>query len=100
MPDAVWERIKLHFTRTELVDLKLLVNAIDAWNRFVIAFRTLPVTNTRERCVAVNNILAASVINVDWIPPIEGPIHGKRIYKSFCFPQAATREYPVLVVGG
>ena len=40
--DDVWERVKPHFTPAELVDLTLLVNTINAWNRFAIAFRKLP----------------------------------------------------------
>ena len=42
VPDDVWERVKPHFTPAELVDLTLLVNTINAWNRFAIAFRKLP----------------------------------------------------------
>jgi AhpD family alkylhydroperoxidase len=42
VPDEVWERVKPHFTPEELVDLTLLVNAINAWNRFAIAFRKYP----------------------------------------------------------
>lgn len=42
VPDDVWERIKPHFTPEELVDLTLLVNAINSWNRFAIAFRAQP----------------------------------------------------------
>lgn len=42
VPDAVWARVQPHFTPTELVDLTLLVNTINAWNRFAIAFRKRP----------------------------------------------------------
>jgi AhpD family alkylhydroperoxidase len=42
VPDAVWERVKPHFTPEELVDLTLLVTTINAWNRFAIAFRKTP----------------------------------------------------------
>jgi len=42
VPDDVWERVQPHFTPDELVDLTLLVNTINAWNRFAIAFRKLP----------------------------------------------------------
>ena len=42
VPDEVWERMKPHFTPAELVDLTLLVNTINAWNRFAIAFRKMP----------------------------------------------------------
>jgi AhpD family alkylhydroperoxidase len=43
VPDDVWERVKPHFTPEEIVDLTLLVSAINSWNRFAIAFRKLPV---------------------------------------------------------
>jgi AhpD family alkylhydroperoxidase len=42
VPDAVWDRVKPHFTPEEIVDLTLLVSAINSWNRFAIAFRKLP----------------------------------------------------------
>jgi AhpD family alkylhydroperoxidase len=42
VPDDVWERVKPHFTPEEIVDLTLLVSAINSWNRFAIAFRKLP----------------------------------------------------------
>ena len=42
VPDAVWEAVKPHFSEEELVDLTLLVSAINAWNRFSIAFRKIP----------------------------------------------------------
>ncbi len=42
VPDDLWNRVKPQFTPEELVDLTLLVNAINAWNRFAIAFRKLP----------------------------------------------------------
>jgi AhpD family alkylhydroperoxidase len=42
VPDDVWERAQTQFTAAELVDLTLLVNTINAWNRFAIAFRKLP----------------------------------------------------------
>lgn len=42
VPDEVWESVKPHFTPEELVDLTLLVGAINAWNRFAISFRKIP----------------------------------------------------------
>ena len=42
VPDDVWERVQPHFTPAELVDLTLLVNTINACNRFAIAFRKMP----------------------------------------------------------
>jgi AhpD family alkylhydroperoxidase len=42
VPDAVWEIVRPHFSDEELVDLTLLISAINAWNRFAIGFRKLP----------------------------------------------------------
>ncbi len=42
VPDAVWESVKPHFSDEELVDLTLLVSAINGWNRLAIAFRKMP----------------------------------------------------------
>ncbi|MEJ0003434.1 MAG: carboxymuconolactone decarboxylase family protein [Pararobbsia sp.] len=42
VPDAVWEAVRPHFSDEELVDLSLLVSAINGWNRFAIGFRKLP----------------------------------------------------------
>ncbi|PQV46194.1 carboxymuconolactone decarboxylase family protein [Paraburkholderia sp. BL21I4N1] len=42
VPDAVWQAVRPHFSDEELVDLTLLVSAINAWNRFAIAFRKMP----------------------------------------------------------
>ncbi|MFM0043286.1 carboxymuconolactone decarboxylase family protein [Paraburkholderia sediminicola] len=43
VPDAVWKAVRPHFSDEELVDLTLLVSAINAWNRFAIGFRKMPV---------------------------------------------------------
>src|SRR6266702_4066679 len=42
VPDAVWQAVRPHFSDEELGDLTLLISAINAWNRFAIAFRKLP----------------------------------------------------------
>lgn len=42
VPDAVWERVKPHFSEEELADLTLLIGAINTWNRYAIAFRKMP----------------------------------------------------------
>ncbi len=39
VPDEVYELAKAEFTEEELIDLTLVVNAINSWNRFNIAFR-------------------------------------------------------------
>lgn len=43
VPDAVWEAVQPHFSDEEIVDLTLLVSAINSWNRFAISFRKMPV---------------------------------------------------------
>jgi AhpD family alkylhydroperoxidase len=45
VPDAVWEAVKPHFSEAEMVDLTLLVSAINSWNRLAIAFRKTPVVS-------------------------------------------------------
>ncbi len=42
VPDEVWASVSPHFSATEMVDLTLLINAINAWNRIAIAFRKQP----------------------------------------------------------
>jgi AhpD family alkylhydroperoxidase len=42
VPDAVWNAVRPHFSDEELVDLTLLISAINAWNRFAISFRKMP----------------------------------------------------------
>ena len=44
VPDDVYELVRKHFTDKELVDLTVAIVAINAWNRFAIAFRTVPGT--------------------------------------------------------
>ncbi len=44
VPDEVYERVRPHFTDEELVNLSLAVTTINAWNRLVIGFRTVPGT--------------------------------------------------------
>ena len=42
VPNGVWDAVKPHFSDEEIVDLTLLVAAINSWNRFAISFRKLP----------------------------------------------------------
>ncbi|HEX7935681.1 MAG TPA: carboxymuconolactone decarboxylase family protein [Paraburkholderia sp.] len=42
VPDAVWEAVRPHFSDEQLVDLTLLISAINAWNRLAISFRKMP----------------------------------------------------------
>lgn len=41
VPDAVYEQARSQFSDEELVKLTLLIGAINAWNRFAIAFRSI-----------------------------------------------------------
>jgi AhpD family alkylhydroperoxidase len=43
VPEAVWEAVRPHFSDEEIVDLTLLVAAINSWNRLAISFRKTPV---------------------------------------------------------
>jgi AhpD family alkylhydroperoxidase len=42
VPDAVWEAVKPQFSDEEIVDLTLLISAINSWNRLAISFRKMP----------------------------------------------------------
>jgi AhpD family alkylhydroperoxidase len=41
-PDDVYDRLKPHFTETQIVDLTLIISFMNAWNRIAIGLRTLP----------------------------------------------------------
>jgi len=41
-PDELYERVKQHFTDTELVSLTLAIATINSWNRLSISFRITP----------------------------------------------------------
>ncbi len=42
VPDAVFERVRRHFSEAEVANLTLIVITINAWNRFGVAFRLEP----------------------------------------------------------
>lgn len=44
IPDAIYNEVHKQFTEAELVNLTLAIVAINGWNRFNIAFRTVPGT--------------------------------------------------------
>lgn len=44
VPDTLYEEVRKQFTDPELVNLTLAIVAINGWNRFSIAFRTVPGT--------------------------------------------------------
>ena len=41
-PDGVYELVRAHFEDKELVDLTLMIAAMNAWNRMAIGFRRQP----------------------------------------------------------
>ena len=41
-PDADYDWLSLHFDERERVDLTLVINAINSWNRLAVGFRKLP----------------------------------------------------------
>ncbi len=46
VPDAVFEELKRHWSEQEIVDLTLVVAAINAWNRIAISLRQGPPVRT------------------------------------------------------
>jgi AhpD family alkylhydroperoxidase len=40
-PDDAYEALRASFTEEEMVELTLLINTINAWNRFAVGFRTV-----------------------------------------------------------
>lgn len=42
VPDSVWTAVRPYFSDEEIVDLTLLVIAINGWNRMAIGFRKIP----------------------------------------------------------
>jgi AhpD family alkylhydroperoxidase len=42
VPDDVFEQVRAQFSDAELVNLTMLVGAINAWNRIAISFRAVP----------------------------------------------------------
>lgn len=42
VPDDVYEQARQHFAEKELVDLTMIVAAMNAWNRLAISFRKVP----------------------------------------------------------
>jgi AhpD family alkylhydroperoxidase len=42
VPDDVYEQVRAQFSDAELVNLTMLVGAINAWNRIAISFRAIP----------------------------------------------------------
>jgi AhpD family alkylhydroperoxidase len=43
-PDADYEALRAHFNQTEMVDLTVVIGAINIWNRLGVGFRKIPQT--------------------------------------------------------
>src|SRR5882757_2413271 len=43
-PDAIYESVRKHFSKKEIVDLSILVGMINLWNRLAISARIVPGT--------------------------------------------------------
>jgi AhpD family alkylhydroperoxidase len=50
-PDEVFQRVREHFSETELVNLTLAIVAINGWNRLAIGFRSVPGSYTPAKAV-------------------------------------------------
>lgn len=53
-PDALYERVRQHFSEEEVAKLTVAVVAINSWNRFAIASRIAPGSYQREAAAAVS----------------------------------------------
>lgn len=42
VPDEIFERVRPHFSDPELINLTLAISMINTWNRFGVAFRSVP----------------------------------------------------------
>jgi AhpD family alkylhydroperoxidase len=40
-PDDLYEELRVHFSESEMVNLTMLIGAINAWNRIAISFRAI-----------------------------------------------------------
>jgi AhpD family alkylhydroperoxidase len=52
VPDDVYNDLKASFTEDEMVELTLAINAINSWNRFNVAFRTVHPVKARAIAAA------------------------------------------------
>lgn len=47
-PDKIYHEVKLHFTDEELVSLTMMINVINAFNRFGVGFEVPPVAEQQK----------------------------------------------------
>ena len=52
VPDDVYDALKASFTEEEMVELTLVINVINAWNRLNVAFRTVHPVKARTVAAA------------------------------------------------
>lgn len=55
VPDDVYERVRQHFSETELINLTMAVVAINGWNRIAISFRAVPGTYQAKASTATQS---------------------------------------------
>ena len=48
IPDELYQQVSGHFTKQELVDLTVIINTMNAWNRYAVAFRSMTELRTAE----------------------------------------------------
>ena len=51
-PDDVYDALRASFTEEEMVELTLMINAINAWNRFQVGFRAVHPMKTKSAVAA------------------------------------------------
>jgi AhpD family alkylhydroperoxidase len=52
VPDEVYEQVRKHFSEKEIVDLTIIVGAINVWNRVAISMRAVPGTYKAQHAAA------------------------------------------------
>ena len=52
MSDQAFETLRASFTEEEMVELTLLINTINAWNRFNVAFRVVHPVKAKNAAAA------------------------------------------------
>lgn len=40
IPDQLYEQVSAHFNEQEIVDLTVIINTMNSWNRYAVAFRS------------------------------------------------------------
>lgn len=51
-PDAAYDTVKAQFNPKEIVELTLLIGAINAWNRFAVGFRSIHPEDAKHAAAA------------------------------------------------